>query len=374
MSGRRRAVAVTAGAAVTLGLVAGWKVTGAPSGGGTVTTSSSTASPATATVTRRDLVDTEAVSGTLGYGTTTPVIGQRQGTVTGLAAAGTVVAPGQVLYEVDGLPVQLFPGTRPMYRRHEPAMTAGEDVRQLEQALLDLGHAKGTGLTKANTEWSDATTAAVKRWEKATGRPEDGTVEPGEVVYLPAAVRVASRSTHVGSPAQPGSAVLQTTATTRSITVELAAAKAVKVRSGDTVGVTLPDRTALEGIVASVGTRASADSDDDGGGAGGSGSGGGGQSAESKVELTITVADQAKLGSFEEAPVEVRLTRDQVAGVLAVPVGSLLALAEGGYAVQVVAPDGSTRLVAVETGLFAGTFVEVRSPDLQAGARVVVPS
>lgn len=370
MSARRPAIALTALAAVTLGLVAGWRATATTSGGSALTTAS-TAPPATATVTRRDLVDSEDVPGTLGYGTTTPLIGQLQGTVTGLPTVGTVVVPGQVLYEVNGMAVQLFPGTRPMYRRHDPAMTAGEDVRQLEQALIDLGHAKGTGLTRANTEWTDATTEAVKRWEKASGRPQDGTVEPGEVVYLPAAIRVASLSTSVGSPAQPGSAVLQTTATTRSVTVELTALKAAKVKVGSAVGVTLPDRTSVDGVVASVGTKASSDGDD--GGAGG-GASGGGDATESKVELTITVADQAKLGSFDEAPVDVRLTKDQVSGVLAAPVTALLALAEGGFAVQVVNPDGSSRLVAVETGLFAGTLVEVRSPDLQAGAKVVVPS
>jgi hypothetical protein len=365
VSGRRRAVALTAGAAVAVGLVAGWRATADSSAGSGLTTAS-TAPPATAVVARRDLVDSETVSGTLGYGTATPIIGQRPGTITGLPAAGTVIAGGQVLYEVDGLPIQVFPGTRPMYRRHEPAMTAGEDVRQLEQALIDLGHGRGAGLTRANTEWSDATTNAVKRWEKATGRPEDGTVEPGEVVYLPAPIRVASRSTNVGSPAQPGAAVLQTTATTRSITVELTAVKAVKVKAGNAVGVTLPDRSSVDGVVASVGTTASKDGD--------GGPGGGGDSTESKVELTITVADQARLGSFEEAPVDVRLTKDQISGVLAVPVGALLALAEGGYAVQVVNPDGTSRLVAVETGLFAGTLVEVRSPELEAGTKVVVPS
>jgi multidrug efflux system membrane fusion protein len=365
MSARRRAAAGLAVAAVAVGSVGVWRATATPAGEGVSTTT--TAPPATATVSRRDLVDSEAVSGTLGYGDTSPLTGQLQGIVTGLPAVGTVVAPGQMLYEVDGRPVLLLPGTRPMYRRHEPAMTAGEDVRQLEQALIDVGHAKGTGLTRANTEWSDATTAAVKRWEKATGRTEDGTVEPGEVVFQPAAVRVASRSATVGSPAQPGAAVLQVTATTRSITVELSALKAVKVKAGDAVGITLPDRASVDGVVASIGTTASADDD-------GAPDGQGDGSTESKVKLTVTVADQAKLGTFEEAPVDVRLTKETAKGVLAVPVAALLALAEGGYAVEVVDPSSTTRLVAVETGLFAGTFVEVRSPDLQAGAKVVVPA
>ena len=55
------------------------------------------------------------------------------------------------------------------------------------------------------------------------------------------------------------------------------------------------------------------------------------------------------------------------AGVLA-----LLALAEGGYAVE-VERDGRRQLIGVDTGLFAEGQVEVEGEGLQAGDRVVVP-
>ena len=58
--------------------------------------------------------------------------------------------------------------------------------------------------------------------------------------------------------------------------------------------------------------------------------------------------------------------------VIAVPVAALLALAEGGYAVEVDAGGGATRLVAVEPGFFADGLVEV-SGGLEPGDRVVVP-
>jgi multidrug efflux pump subunit AcrA (membrane-fusion protein) len=48
----------------------------------------------------------------------------------------------------------------------------------------------------------------------------------------------------------------------------------------------------------------------------------------------------------------------------------LLALGEGGYALQ-VAEGGKTRLVGVRTGMFAGDLVEVTGPGLTAGMRVV---
>jgi hypothetical protein len=62
--------------------------------------------------------------------------------------------------------------------------------------------------------------------------------------------------------------------------------------------------------------------------------------------------------------------------VLAVPVDALLALAGGGYAVEVVGAGGVHRLVAVTLGLFddAEGLVQVSGPGLQAGQRVVVPA
>ena len=59
--------------------------------------------------------------------------------------------------------------------------------------------------------------------------------------------------------------------------------------------------------------------------------------------------------------------------MLAVPVNALLALAEGGYAVE-VERDGRRALVGVETGLFADGQVEVSGQGLAAGDRVVVPA
>jgi membrane fusion protein, multidrug efflux system len=59
--------------------------------------------------------------------------------------------------------------------------------------------------------------------------------------------------------------------------------------------------------------------------------------------------------------------------VLTVPVAALLALAEGGYGVQVV-EGATTRIVAVETGLFAGGRVEVSGAGISEGMTVGMPS
>ena len=59
---------------------------------------------------------------------------------------------------------------------------------------------------------------------------------------------------------------------------------------------------------------------------------------------------------------------------LAVPVNALVALLEGGYAVERVADDGSSSLVGVELGIFQDGWVEVRADGLDEGDAVAVPS
>ena len=70
---------------------------------------------------------------------------------------------------------------------------------------------------------------------------------------------------------------------------------------------------------------------------------------------------------FTSASVQVTFTGTAERGVLAVPVTALLALAGGGYAVQL--PGG--RLVAVQTGMFAQGLVQVSGTGINAGLRVL---
>ncbi|MFD0741410.1 hypothetical protein ACFQ1L_05290 [Phytohabitans flavus] len=91
------------------------------------------------------------------------------------------------------------------------------------------------------------------------------------------------------------------------------------------------------------------------------------------VEVTVTVADQKALGTLDQAPVDVILESDKRENVLTVPLNALVALAEGGYGLQVV-EGGTTRYVAVETGMFAGGKVEVSGDGLAEGMVVGVPT
>ena len=101
---------------------------------------------------------------------------------------------------------------------------------------------------------------------------------------------------------------------------------------------------------------------------------GGEEESAPTVEVLATPTDPAATGQLDQAPVNVEITTEHVENVLAVPVDALLALAGGGYAVE-VAEGRLHRLVAVTVGLFddAEGLVQV-SGQLSPGQRVVVPA
>ena len=315
--------------------------------------------PATATpgdtqaVERRDLIQTETVDGELGYGDRTTMKGAGLGTITALPAAGSMIDRGQQLWEIDGhAGPQLFFGERPMWRRLANGVDDGADIRILEENLVALGFATPEELT-VDEEFTSATTRAVKRWQEALGLEEDGAVELGEVIVAGGPVRVAEVLATTG--ATDDADVLSLSGSARIIQVDLDTSFGDLVHQGDIVEVELPDGSTVPGTVWSVGTVATADD----------------QTGDTTIEVEIVLATDP--GGFEDAPVDVNLTRSSAEGVLAVPVASLLALAEGGYAVERVTAAGASELVAVELGAFADGWVEI-SGDLAEGDQVVVPS
>ena len=89
--------------------------------------------------------------------------------------------------------------------------------------------------------------------------------------------------------------------------------------------------------------------------------------------VTITLDSTPPGAALDQAPVNVNITSQRANNVLAVPVNALLALAGGGFGVEVVTGSAS-RLVGVTTGLYSNTLVQVSGPGITAGTRVEVPS
>ncbi|WP_141576309.1 efflux RND transporter periplasmic adaptor subunit [Actinomadura sp. WMMA1423] len=319
-------------------------------GGGEPAAEHGSPPPATASIERTTLVETQDVDGTLGYGSTRTISSTGHGTLTWLAGEGAVVSRGRSVYRVDNKPVPLLYGTLPLYRRLAEG-TEGVDVLQFERNLRALGY---TGFTVDKT-FDGSTADAVKRWQDDLGVTETGRIEPGAAVVAPGRIRVDDRKASVGD--RVGGPVLTYTGTSRVVSVDLDIEYRRLVRKGGAVEVELPSGGTAKGTITSVGKVAKQAQDDQ----------------PATVEIRIAVAGRKAIGSYDKAPVTVRLTANRHADVLAVPVGALLAQGDGGYAVQVV--DGTrVRTVPVETGAFTGGKVEISGSGLSEGMKVGVPS
>ena len=330
-----------------------------PTGSGDAVATQATA-PATATVERRTLAVTEDLTGTLGYDGEMSLVGNLRGTLTRAAQSGDLLEAGDIAYEVDGKQrASVMIGSRPAWRTMASGVDNGADIRQLEQNLVALGYGDGV---KVDNKWTKATTKAVKRWQKARGLTRDGVVDFGEVVFLPEAMRVTGRKVEPGLSIGPGSVVLEGSSARQVVSLDLDADRQEIVSVGDTVAVTMPDDSEVAGAVAEIGRVATATEDAFG------------NAGVPTVEVIVTLEDTAAAASLDGAPVTVVVTRSSRPEVLAVPVNSLVALLEGGYAVEVADPDGTTRLVGVETGIFDDGWVEVTADGLEEGLSVVVPS
>jgi len=378
------------GAIVVLGVVAGsgWWLVGR---GAAATPQATSADPATATgrqtaaVERKTLTVKETGAGTLGFADTYDALGGLSGILTWTVPVGTVVTAGHRLYETNGKDrTSLMYGARPAWRPLGPGVSDGADVRQLEENLKRLGYTRKGD--KINGHWDTDTTAAVKRWQRKAGLPVDGRVDLGEVIFLPEALRVTEIVAPLGSMVGQGGPVLSGTSNRRVVSLKLDAADRSLVEVGKPVQVELPDGSIVPGKVSSISKVANTATDERG-------------NTTSTVAVTFALDDPTAAGDLDQASVTVSIVRSSRENVLAVPVNALLALREGGYAVEVVdnggsgsgaapsaspsaagsagasaAPGTRTHLVRVEPGLFDNGNVEITATGLQAGDLVVVPS
>jgi hypothetical protein len=275
-------------------------------------------------------------------------------TYTMLPSAGDVIRRGGTLFAIGGQPVLLLYGGVPAWRAFRPGMPPGRDVAALNANLRALGYDKELG----GDSFTDATAAAIRELQAARGQPETGELPLGSVVFKSGPVRVKTVTPTRGSTVQAGS-VLTVSSTLHQVTIALDAAQQAEVKVGDPVTITLPSNETTPGKVASVGKVASS----------------GGSEGSPTIEVDVKLTDEAAAGQLDQAPVQAAIITDRVNNALAVPVTALLALAGGGYAVEVVDPTGVHRLVPVDLGLFddAGGQVQVSGSGLKAGQRVVVP-
>jgi peptidoglycan hydrolase-like protein with peptidoglycan-binding domain len=310
------------------------------------------AAPATVKLERRDLSTTTSLPGTIGFGAARPLAGHLNATVTWLPAAGATIRRGQQLYRADDRPVPLFYGDMPLYRTITRATLTGRDVGIVAGNLRALGYRIGSQPSDGG-KLTPSLIAAIKRWQADLGVPPTGQIAVGDVEVQSGAVRVDAVQVQPGSPA--AAPLFTVTSTRKVITVPADLDAAASIERDDKVTVVLPDERTVKAHVLSVG-RDLATPD-------------GNEAATPKLTVTVTVDDPATIAKLDSAAVNVNFPGRTAKGVLAAPIEALVALTEGGYAVQ--GPHG---LVAVQTGMFADGWVQISGPGLEPGTAVVVSS
>ncbi|WP_405056738.1 peptidoglycan-binding protein [Kribbella sp. NBC_01505] len=341
----------------------------------------------TVEITRTDLSQAKEVGGQLGYGGSSTVKSHSTGTITWLPKANTVVDRGEVLFRVDNKPVTLFFGSTPLFRTvgktpaSPPAPPAsppatppagpppstppandkpleGPDIRVVKENLTALGFLPKTTTDKLTS----ATTKAIKDWQKSLDQEPTGVIDPASVVVLPGAVRIDALKAALGDPAAAD--LLGVTATDKVVTLPFDADAADGIKAGVKVKLALPNGKNAAGTIRTVSTDATPPADGDKPSDG---------NKKPQLIATITLDQQSASKGVDAGPVQVTVPGPTRKDVLVVPVAALLALREGGYAVQVV-NGTTTSLVGVQTGMFADGNVEITGTGLEAGLKVVTTS
>jgi Putative peptidoglycan binding domain len=337
--------------------------------------------PNTVQVTRGKLSAMVSLPGTLTYrarsdGSPYSMINQAVGRYTDLPEIGAKVECGDVFYRVDNKPVLLLCGTVPAYRDLYFG-GVGKDVGQLNRNLHTLGYdAKaGVDIDPDYNTFTGKTVRAFQLLQHDNGLRVTGYLAIGDAVFLPEPVRIAKVSAELGGSAQPGAQpsgsahqgeqVLYATSATLEVQLDLEPSQQGEVKEGDPAQITLPGNKSVMGKVDRLGRVAQVPAAQQNNGRAGA----------ATIPTYISLDDPAGASGLDKAPVQVAITTGGVENALSVPVTALVGKSGGGFAVEVVRPDGRRELVRVNLGLFdsAGGSVQVEG-DLSESDQVVVPS
>ena len=268
----------------------------------------------------------------------------------------------------------LFYGDGAAWRSMSINTAPGPDIGWLETNLVALGY----GDLEVDDIFDSETADAVVAWQTDVGVTATGEVPLGQVVFIAGPAPVSALAVSRGDSVNEGAVLYELTAvelvsstvgpdgvqdqtvTAQRVTARLDLVDQDLLALGTSVLIELPDDTEVNGEVIELGAVPVIVSATE-------------QSNESSY-LDVVIAPLESVDpNWTGATVQVRFATEVAQAVLSVPVSALLALQEGGYAVEIVQPDGSVRLVGVSTGLFADGFVEVAGNGLAPNLEVVIP-
>lgn len=257
--------------------------------------------------------------------------------VTWIAPLGTSIAEGDIVVVVAGRPVIALEGSLPLYRNLASG-DIGDDVRQLEGALQRLGLFDGTPDTRF--DWT--TERAVRQLYRSVGHTHPEQVLVAELLFLPELPKtVVDQSAELGRLlAGP---VLSLSSEQLHVLLDLPAEVASRLTVGQLVEV--------DDAVSGVSTWGQIESIEFG-------------HDVSVGFASVRVSLESDVDALAGVSVRVRLTTEASEGlVLVVPAVAVVTTSTGETRVEVVGTDGSVRSAAVEVGVSADGFVEIRSVD-----------
>lgn len=224
----------------------------------------------------------------------------------------------------------------------------GADVEQLQRYLQTTGYLSEDATIDG--EFGGGTRTAVKAWQRDHGLKETGRIDSTQLLFVPyQSMRVASVP-RVGDFVSGG--VLEVTEADLFVTLDVSARKKSVFEGEPRIEVETADGAGHQAAIESITAQQASD-------------GFGGQSYRVRLKLVDETSQQP--GETKVEVIDILAT-----DALAVPARALVALVEGGYALEVVQPDGTTTYVAVAIGEFADGWVEIDG-TVAEGASVVVP-
>lgn len=145
---------------------------------------------------------------------------------------GGAIDDGGVLGTVDLAPVIAAIGSIPSFRALGMG-SEGRDVAQLQTFLARGGWYRG----RATGAFDAATEAAVRRWERAIGAAESGTVPLGRLVYVDALPSSVRWNAAVGAVLAPGGSLVEILRPDPTFTALLTPDQVTELDPGAPVGV-----------------------------------------------------------------------------------------------------------------------------------------
>jgi multidrug efflux system membrane fusion protein len=318
-------------------------------------------------VTRGDLSTTLKWTGTLTYDNPFPVVYQtatattstsRAGStssntsatsiVTWIAAPGSELTSGDILYRVNDVPVVFLEGDGVLWRTLSVG-SEGSDVTAVETALESLGYDPNS-VVVVDTHYRSSTWSMVKRFQTAMGFTENGTFDYRSVVMRPGPVVVTDVSLAVGDTVASGDTVLTVSDVTRAVTFSIAPEERPQVEAGDPVEVRLPSGGTATAMVSLVSDSLDATSQ--------------------TYAVTAVIADPIPV-TGDKLDVSVSFTVPIATNALLVPPKALIVRDDGTTSVRVVKNDELTWVDVTVLGT-SGQSTAVESDGLTEGDIVAV--